>query len=231
MAKVKFGQGVAKIMGTVGGTIFSQNKGGNYMKNYNVPTNPQSTKQLAVRVFFSTISTAWSSLTQVQRDGWTAFAATLPYENSVGDTYYLTGKGLFQKSNTVMLNVDESAISATPDDFKTPDAPGGMSIAVADAAGTFIISADDANVPSQRTWFCDAAPQSNAARINNNSLFKRIHFVKTGQPLDTIDIATQYQAVFGAFSVGQKIEIRCGFIDLTNGMISTYVKADTIVVA
>lgn len=231
MAKVKFGQGVAKIMGTIGGTIFSQNASGNYMKNYNTPTNPQSPAQLAVRAFFSAISTAWSGLTQVQRDGWSALAATLPFENSVGDTYYLSGKGLFQKSNTVMLNVDESAIEDTPDDFKTPDGPGGMSIAVADAAGTFILSADDANVLSQRTWFCDAAPPSNAARNNNNSLFKRIHFIKTGQPLDTVDIATEYQAVFGAFTEGQKIEIRCGYIDLTNGMISTYVKADTLVVA
>lgn len=230
MAKVLFGGGVAEMRGRLGGTIFSRNAGGPYAKNMANPTNPQSTKQLAVRAFFSSCATAWQDLTQMQRDAWNAAATTLPFINSIGLPYYLTGKGLYIKSNQVVANVLKNRIDNCPAKFLIPDAPGGISVAADVNGTTFVLTADDANVPADRVFFVDAAPQSAPTVINNNSKYKRIHFIDAAGALDTVDLATVYSAVFGAFQEDQKLEIRCGFIDSTNGMMSSYIKASTIVV-
>jgi len=231
MAKVKFGQGVAKIMGRIGGTIFSQNKGGNYMKNYNVPTNPQTQKQLLVRALFGTNSTSYANLTQIQRDGWDSWAATLPYENSVGDIYYLTGKGLFQKSNQVLATAGVTLLTAPPDNFTSPNAPVEITLVASVALQTMVITAEEATVPADTTYVADGAPQSNAAQVNSNALFKRLDVVLETVAWTAHDFGPAYLAVFGNFVLGSKIELRYFAINNLNGMISSYQKVSTVAVA
>lgn len=230
-AKVLFGGGVSEMRGKIGGTIFSRNKGGPYAKNMANPTNPQSTKQLLVRSIFSAITTLWQNLTSAQRTAWSAAAEVIPFINSIGLAYYLTGKGLFQKCNTVLQNVGITALSDAPTKFEVPDAPSNISIAAAAGAGTFVLSADDGVVPADRTCVIDGAPQGTSAMINNNSLFKRLTYVAAAGVLDTLDLTSVYTSIYGAYLVGQKLEIRVAYINNLNGMMSSYIKADTIVLA
>lgn len=230
-ALVQFGGGVTEIRGKWAGNIYSRNKAGAYVKKYTVPTNPQTERQLEVRSLFSAVSVAWSSLTQLQRDSWDAAAAGIPFENSVGIEYFLSGFGLFCKSSNVMHMISEDIWGDCPGDFRIPDAIGGTSIASSKGIPDIILSADDANVPADRTYTIDAAPQSNEGVVNNNSVFKRIHFTPTLGMWDTGNMYDVYSAVFGDIQIGQRIEFRFAPVDTTNGMLGPYVKAATIVVA
>jgi len=230
MAKIVFGQGVAVMRGKLGGSIFSQNKGGNYIKNYNTPTNPQTAKQLAVRSLFSSISTAYSSLTSGQKDSWKSWAETLPWINNVGEEFYLSGKGLFQKANLPLRNVGIAMLSECPDDFESPSAIQGFSIVVGATSQDIVVTSDDSTVPANTTFVVDGAVMNNGARANNNSLFKRITSIAASAAFDTADLGSVYAAVFGAFSIGQTIELRAQAVNNLNGMVSPYLKASTVVV-
>lgn len=229
MAKVKFGQGVAKIMGTVGGTIFSQNKGGNYMKNYNIPTNPQTAKQLAVRANWTQITGLWSTLSQSQRDAWTALASTVPYENSVGDIYYLSGKNFFQKVNSVTLSVDETPFIDCIGSPAVPESPVKLTLAASAGVPDCILTSSEANVPANRIYIVDGAPQSGPAVVNNNSRYRRLFFADDGSIWNTANILNPYISVYGAISEGQRLDIRFSSFDKTNGMVSPFIKANCIV--
>lgn len=231
MALVKFGGGVTEFRGTLAGNIFSRNKGGAYVKKFTIPTNPQTQAQLAIRAIFSQISTAWSGLTQAQRDGWIARAATIPFENSVGDEYFLSGKGLFQKVNTVTLSVEEAVFENIPGDSVVPDTVAEYTIAASVGAQSIILTSDTANIPADRKYVTDGAPQSTAAKVNNNSLFKRVGFSDEAAIWDTLDIGGPYIALYGALILGQRIEVRSFAFDKLNGMFSPFIKANTIVAA
>lgn len=231
MALVKFGGGVTSMRGTLAGNIFSRNAGGNYVKQFMIPTNPQTASQLAARAIFSQISTAWSGLTQGQRNGWITRAATIPFENSVGDEYFLSGKGLFQKVNTVAVGIEEAVFEDIPGDSVVPDAPAEYTITASVAGQTILLTSDVANVPADRKYVTDGAPQSTPAKVNNNSLFKRVGFSDEAAVWDTLDIAGPYIALYGAIVLGQRIEVRSFAFDKINGMFSPFIKANTIVAA
>jgi len=230
MAKIIFGQGVTLMRGKLGGTIYSQNKGGNYAKNYNTPTNPQTVKQLAVRSLFSTISTAWGLLSKAQRDTWNEQAATLPWINNVGEEYFLSGKGLFQKCNLPLRNVGIALLSTCPGNFDSPQGIAGLSIVAGATSQDIVITSDDATVPALTSYVVDGAVMNNGARINNNSNFKRISVLDTTDAFDTFDAGPDYVAVFGSFAVPQTIELRAQAINTDNGMVSPYLKASVVVV-
>lgn len=231
MAKVKFGGGVALLRGTIGGTIFSNNKGGNYAKNYNTPTNPQTVKQQAVRATFSTLATAWGGLTQAQRDAWITQAATIEFINSVGDPYYLSGNGLFQKSNQTMLSAGQAVLEDCPGQFKVPDSPAIFTIAGSEGGASLTITSDDATVPAGYMFLIDGSPQSGAGRTNNNSVFKRLGAFDSAANFDAENVHNIYGTVFGADLEGQRIELRVQSMDKENGFVSPFQKAWCIVAA
>lgn len=231
MAKVLFGGGVAEIRGKLGGTIFSRNAGGAYMKNMANPTNPQTPKQLNVRALFSIIATAWQGILSAQRTAWSEMSATLPFTNSIGAVYYLSGKGLFQKTNTVLRNLGLPSISNCFVDTKVANSPEGVSIAASEGGATLTLTADDAVCPALTSAIIDGAPPSNIDQPNNNSLFKRLVALNAGNVFDTSNLITNYEAIFGPIQEGQNIELRFAFVNENNGFISPYIKASCVVAA
>lgn len=231
MALVKYGGGVTELRGKLAGNIFSRNKAGAYVKKFTIPTNPQTVRQLLIRGNFSSVSVLWSALTDLQRESWEAAASLIPYVNSIGDEYFLSGFGLFCKSNNPLLAVGIAAFSDCPADFKIPDAIGGTSISSSKGVPDILLAADEANVPADRTYTIDAAPQSGIGITNNNSKFNRVHFTPTLGGFGGGNMYAVYSAKYGDIQIGQRIEFRFAPIDTTNGMIGPYVKASTVVVA
>jgi hypothetical protein len=231
MAKVLFGQGVAGIRGTVGGSIFSQNKGGPYIKNYAVPTNPKTEKQMAVRTAFNYINTLWAALTDLQRLGWESLAAQYPFIGPLGQEYFLTGKQFFQKVNSVVHQLNEDPFPDAPVSGEVPKAPEEYSIAGSEAGTSITISSDEATVPADTKFVIDGAPPSLATKNNNNSLFKRLTFLDAAANWDTVNVYTNYVAVFGAPIEGQKVELRTAAFSKITGRLSEFVKASCIMAA
>lgn len=118
MALVQFGGGVAQIRGKLGGTIFSRNRGGSFVRTFVTPTNPNTPAQQQVRNALSTLVVKWLTvLTQLQRDGWETYADNVPMQNGLGDTIFLTGQQMFIRSNSVLIRNEKARVDDAPTIF------------------------------------------------------------------------------------------------------------------
>lgn len=116
------------ISGKLGGNVFSHNKGGQYIKQHTIPTNPNSTRQQATRNWVAYCSTYWgSSLSDAERDQWNTWAENNTWLNALGESIAITGLAWFVMVNSRNLDAGDAIID-TPGDLSAPDPFTSMSI-------------------------------------------------------------------------------------------------------
>lgn len=104
MATVRFGQGVAEMRGSIGGTTFSRSRNGATARNRTVPVNPNTQSQSDLRYLFSQIAQRWAQLTTPQREQWDDYAGLITYlTNRLGEAYTPSGRQMFQTCNTNLV--------------------------------------------------------------------------------------------------------------------------------
>ena len=126
------GPAVGQISGRVGGTIFSHNQGGMYMRNGSVPTNPQTPAQMAIRAFQAANATAWKGLTDVGRDAWNSWAASEAAAaalNRLGATNQISGQNAFVRLNNRLAYAGLALITAPPA-TPAPTAVTGLTVTI-----------------------------------------------------------------------------------------------------
>lgn len=100
MALVTLAEGQQRS-GKQGGIVWSHNRGGPYVRNRGIPTNPNTDRQAAVRIAVRNLAIFWETeLTQAQRDGWDVYAAAVSWLNRLGQSINLTGLNHFIRCNT-----------------------------------------------------------------------------------------------------------------------------------
>jgi len=109
--KVKFGAIVVDGRGKLGGHVFAKNRGGNYMRTKVTPVNPQTARQTIVRSLFGSIASAWSSLTQAQRDSFDGLVEAYSSTNIFGDIKSPSAIALHQKLNFNLGNSGQAQIT------------------------------------------------------------------------------------------------------------------------
>lgn len=86
--------------GSLGGTTFSHNKGGSYLRTRKVPTNPSTSQQQIVRNAMAVLAPRWGSvLTGAQREAWETYALNVLLPNRLGDMINVGGIGMFARGN------------------------------------------------------------------------------------------------------------------------------------
>ncbi|KKL73251.1 hypothetical protein LCGC14_2076760, partial [marine sediment metagenome] len=63
MAIITPGPTVAAISGSIGGTVYSRNRGGAYIRNRAIPVDPNTSFQINVRAILAAQSQNWADLT------------------------------------------------------------------------------------------------------------------------------------------------------------------------
>lgn len=117
MAKVKFGQGVADMRGKVGGSVFSRNTAGAYIREKVSPVNPRTPKQLAIRSHLNTNAKNWAGLSLAVREAWANLARAYPRTDVFGNPVPLTGIALYQSSSLSLQQVESDPLLLSPDNF------------------------------------------------------------------------------------------------------------------
>ncbi len=114
---------LAQMSGSLNGSVFSHNRGGQYARNRSIPANPATTRQGEVRTSLTVLSLQWGQvLTQAQRDAWSNYAASTPVTNRLGDQTTLSGIAQYTKTNQFRT----STLGAVPiNDPPAPAAPPG----------------------------------------------------------------------------------------------------------
>lgn len=91
MALIKPGPMVSEARGTVGGSVFSRNRYGLYVRKWSKPTNPNTPAQIAARSNLGNCSQLWRGLQEIDRIRWIDYAAGTPVTNKLGEVVYLSG--------------------------------------------------------------------------------------------------------------------------------------------
>lgn len=106
---------VGALSGSAGGLTGSHNKGGAYLRERAIPTNPNSSRQQATRTQFGKFAGWWSSeLTQAQRDAWNTYAQNHTIVDSIGQDIYINGISWFIMFNTRMEDSGTGWIANPP---------------------------------------------------------------------------------------------------------------------
>lgn len=114
MALIKLGVIVAGISGKVSGNIFSNNKGGNYVKTWTKPTNPNTPRQVAARAALTALASVFRMLTQLQLNSWSDSAAKRAVTNRLGEQKFLSGFQLYMKQNLALRVTGLAPLSVAP---------------------------------------------------------------------------------------------------------------------
>lgn len=102
MAKVKNPLNSIQARGTAGGLIYSQNRYGQYTRDYVSPVQPDTAGQISWQDAMATAHAYWndiSQLTPVRLGLWFDFAKTYTYKNKWGNQVHLAAKEWFIKFN------------------------------------------------------------------------------------------------------------------------------------
>src|SRR5690606_23004884 len=108
--------------------------GGNYIRNFAMPSNPKTVAQMAARSAFGNLSSQWRSLASDLQNAWNEAAPNFPYKNRFGDQKVLSGFGLFQSLNRNLQVVGISMLSSPPEPIGVETLPSA-SVAIENTAG------------------------------------------------------------------------------------------------
>lgn len=117
MAKLRYGTVVTDARGSVEGTTFSSGRFGAFARARRTPRVQQTSFSTEIRAGLETLSKRWSStLTQVQRNAWTALAAANPITDVFGNAHALTGHQIYIRANQLLIRAGLPTIDTAPPD-------------------------------------------------------------------------------------------------------------------
>ena len=130
--------------GSVGGSVWSHNRYGAYIRARSIPVNPNTDRQVAVRNIVRSLSIAWQlTLTQAQRDAWNVYAANVAWLDPLGQSVYLTGLNHYIRSNTPRLQAIAPRIDDAPVIFNLATAELALSATASEATQQATVHFDD----------------------------------------------------------------------------------------
>lgn len=219
MAKYTPGPAVASVSGSVGGTVFSRNRFGQYMRRRALPVQPNTQYQEEQRGFVGAASQAWQGLTEDIRRAWATFAQNNPMVDRLGQTQILTGHQAFVK--TIIRQV---RLGGSPT-FLPPVA--GPPPALATVSLTCDISEEEAPLVFTETpleagmkLVVEAAVVHSAGIAYVKNLYKQILISDAAQvsPLDLFAALTER---FGTLQAGNRIFVKVSVGDSATGLVSS----------
>ena len=146
MAKVTNPLFSSEARGKVGGIIFNTWRGFSTVKVKKSPAQPRTARQMLIRAFCVTCSRVWATISQVNRDGWTAYATAHPDVDWTNTPKRLTGINFYTRCGVRLLDLAKSVPSTCPvvaapaavEALVATGAAGQISCAFTASAGTDI---------------------------------------------------------------------------------------------
>lgn len=226
MAKIKFTAFLAEARGKLAGTVFSKNRGGNYVRTKVTPVNPQSVDQVAQRNRLTSFAQNFRALTASQIAAWNTAVSNFTSTDIFGDIKTPAGINLYNKLNMNLDLAGQAAITVPP--LPTGADPVVLDSLVSDVSSSlFTIDATIAAVPAGHSLIVEATPQLSQGKSFVKSEFRVIEVVAAATAFPYLAGAS-YIAKFGAPVAGQKVFCRVKTINNTTGEASGYSSISTI---
>lgn len=242
--------GITAISGKAGGSVFSRNRGGEYFKNFVMPTNTITQARQAVRAVFGSLASAWRTLTQSERNTWIEQAPNYLRTNAFGDQKQLQPNALFVGQNTNLLNAGldqineitapqgtNGVVSAGPSQFDLASGVPSWDFA-------FNLEADNSSALNANHYVLEATPPHSLSRRNVQNeyrvLAKSVDLAVNPPSGSTIsqttffadadDAVAQYADKFGLPNEGDVVSYRVKAVNPNTGEVSSYFYQQDVVV-
>lgn len=229
MAKVKFSALVSEMRNKLNGSVFSRNRGGNYLRNKVTPLNPKTSSQVAARSRLTQFSQAWRGLTEDQRNAWLAAVPNWARTDIFGDIVNPSGNTLYIRLNINIALAGGTAIAVPPSPVGA-SALTDLSVTVDVSSTTMEVVFAPSPVPANHTLVIESTPAMSPGINNANSQFRVISTVAAAGTTPE-DVWAAQVAKFGAPIAGQKVFIRAKLINKVTGEVSQSLTASAIVAA
>ena len=226
MALLKTSAFTPIINGAVGGTIFSYNGGGAYIKNYAVPVNHNTIYQTNARALLATYAANWKGLSAVNQAAWIAWAAINPIVNRIGDLITMSGFNAY-----CMININIVLAGGAP--ILAPGIPASvpypLTLGATCIAGVTTITFTATPVPVGYSQFIWATPPVSLGKYYVNNLYRLMHVSAAATASPTV-LTTFYNARFGAPPAipGARIFFAIQNVNTTTGQQSTWLRASCL---
>lgn len=178
----------------------SRNRFGQYLRKRATPVQPRTARQIAVRERLSTLSAAWSTLSDAQRAQWDVYAASHPRTDSLGSTVTLTGHQMFVGFNSALLNAGLTTI-VVPPAGPDPDAPNLTFTASQGSA----MDLSGFSLSEGQVAVIASSPPVSAGRNFNGDYRFLVAVPGAATPVTVVTLAGAMEAKFGALPVGKKV--------------------------
>jgi hypothetical protein len=216
--------------GSIGGTVWSHNSAGAYIRNRSVPVNPNTARQVAVRNAVRSITIAWNTvLTQVQRDAWDVYAANVTWVNHLGQTINLTGLNHYVRSNTPRVQNGIARVDIAPVIFNIATAELSLSATASEATQDLTIDGDGAAawVGEADAWqfFSMGLPQNGSKKFFGGPYRQVTAVPGAGPPPFPVVIAGAYP-----FAESQRLWVRSR-IARGDGRLSEFAEVNFLAIA
>jgi len=167
MALIRFAEGQQRS-GSIGGSTYSHNRYGAYIRNRSIPVNPNTDRQVEMRNVIRGLTIAWqNTLTQFQRDWWDTYGDVVPWTNKFGDTVYLTGLSHYVRYNSVLVQSGFTRRDDGPTVYNLAPAEDALVVTASEATQLLSAAYDDTAAWADETgsyqFFTMGIPQ-NASR-------------------------------------------------------------------
>lgn len=221
MALLTFGTNITQARGSAGGSVYSRNKGGAYLRARITPANPKTVAQMKVRNTFAANAKAWSgTLTAAQRLAWTNFAIANPLVNILGATITVSGLAMYQKLNQVLAQIGSANISDPPADLSVPANGAATGITMDSTTGVFtIVTAAQVTAAGMR-YYVFATKALPPGRQPGTSDFRYITTVAAVAAATTLDISVGYYNTFGAGTPGANVGVLVATVNIATGAVT-----------
>lgn len=223
------GPTVAAVSGSVGGTTFSRNRGGMYMRNRSMPSNPQSSYQVNIRSILANLSANFASLTDAQQEAWRSYANQTPVTNALGARQTLTGHQAYIAINHRLLQAGASLLTLPP----LGAAPGGLL--------TFSAAADASDGSCDLTFTATPIGADNqlvvsgcvvrSAGIKYVRGFLKQLVISAKNQATALDVGPELILRFGTLQENDVVHLRASILDSTTGLLSQPLAAVATVAA
>lgn len=215
MAKVAFSAIVNDLRNKVGGNVFTKVRSGAMVRIKVSPTQPRTSAQTAVRANFTALSKAWDTITQTQRNGWIALAASLPKKDVFGNTYYLTGLQMYQALNRNLQEIGVAAIDDAPASVSV-GSPGALTLVAAETGPALTVDAATEPAADEVPLIFATRPLNAGRKFvgNNRQILDNTIAAATAGPWD---VEALYSAKYGALAEGQNINIGVKYVNNVTG--------------
>lgn len=218
MALFTPGPAVGQISGRVGGTVFSHNRGGMYMRNGVIPTASNTPAAILAKARITAVSRQWAALTDAQQVAWKTWSQNNPVVNRLGSSTTLSGHMAYMQINNRLTQAGDTVLSVPPVD--PAPAPLLTFSAAADASDdsctlTFTATPVGAAV---RLWVNVAVVDGAGIKYVQN-LYKLVKISAKNQATG-LDIGPEILDRFGDILEGQVVHLLAQTFDTATGLLS-----------